>query len=63
MFVFLPLSQEHVSDLEMELTTKHKLEVKVQTLQEVGGWLFGDDVTVVELSSMSPRRTHVCLLS
>ena len=35
-FVFLPLSQERVSDLEMELTTKHKLEVKVQTLQEVG---------------------------
>ena len=57
------LCQERVSDLEMELTTKHKLEVKVQTLQEVGSCSFRDDGTVVEFTSMSPRRTHVCLLS
>ena len=60
---FLFLCQERVSDLEMELTTKHKLEVKVQTLQEVGSCSFRDDRTVVELTSMSSRRTHVCLLS
>lgn len=57
------LCQERVSDLEMELTTKHKLEVKVQTLQEVGSCSFRDDGTVVEFTSMSPRRTRVCLLS
>ena len=52
----LPLLQERVSELEADVREKHRLEVKVQSLQEVLRVLYTTLPSPLSLFSTSPPQ-------